>query len=240
MGFLSRVRDILQGNLAGLLDRAEDPAKTVRLVVRDMEKALTAVRAEAARVLADLKDMERLAGRQRKLAADWSEKAEFALSRGREDLARAALVEQRKAQRLVLALGEEQGPLEAQLSGLEHDLVQLEAKLEEARGRERQILKRIDVASAREQARRLTDGPRVGPVFSRFAMLEREADLAEGMVEALALGRPSGRDGSGGGERAGSAHLQLPDGRFSTDFSVDEDAIERELARLRDKLGRAN
>ncbi len=101
MGVFTRLADIVSANLSALLDRAEDPAKTIRLMVQEMEETLVETRASAARLIADSKGLKRRRGQLDAAVADWQRKAELAVGKGREDLARGALAE--KA-RLVEAL----------------------------------------------------------------------------------------------------------------------------------------
>ena len=93
MSIFSRTRDIVAANFADLLDKAEDPAKMIRMIILEMEETLVEVRAGAARTIADQKEMRRQVARLEKLQEGWVEKAELALSKGRDDLAKAALVE---------------------------------------------------------------------------------------------------------------------------------------------------
>src|ERR671929_25019 len=97
MGIFSRTRDIVAANFADLLDKAEDPAKMIRMIILEMEETLVEVRASAARTIADQKEMRRQIARLDRLQESWAEKAELALSKDREDLARGALVEKQKA-----------------------------------------------------------------------------------------------------------------------------------------------
>src|SRR5688572_11500462 len=97
MGIFSRTRDIVAANVADLLDKAEDPAKMIRMIIMEMEETLVEVRASAARTIADQKEMRRHVAKLERLQADWGDKAQLALSKDREDLARAALVEKNKA-----------------------------------------------------------------------------------------------------------------------------------------------
>src|SRR6476469_5596432 len=97
MGIFSRTRDIVAANMAELLDRAEDPARMIRMIILEMEETLVEVRATAARSIADIKELRRAVTRLEELRADWTAKAELALSKDREDLAKAALVERQKA-----------------------------------------------------------------------------------------------------------------------------------------------
>ena len=92
MGIFSRTRDIFAANMTELLDRSEDPAKMIRMIILEMEETLVEVRASAARSIADGKEMRRALGRLDELQSSWTEKAELALSKDREDLAKAALI----------------------------------------------------------------------------------------------------------------------------------------------------
>jgi phage shock protein A len=190
MSIFSRASDIIAANVAELLDRAEDPARLVRLIIGEMEETLAAVRAEAARAIADQKEIRRSLKRAETAAEDWTEKAELALSRGREDLARAALHEKLRARGLAEQLGEELALLDDMLALNEVDILNLEAKLREARARQSAILIRTEGAGQRRRMRELTGGARAHQAFSHFGVLERQADLAEGAAEALALGAP--------------------------------------------------
>lgn len=188
MGMFSRVRDLIQANLTGLLDRVEDPAKTVQLVIRDMEEALAEVRMHTARALADLKDIRRMKASRTRRAGEWLEKAEFALSKDREDLARAALLEKRRAERMASELGDEEAELQQQLQGLEGALAGLEEKLREARRRQLGIVSRKRRAHSEKRARQMADGARLHDALLHIEVSEREADLAEGEAQALSLG----------------------------------------------------
>src|SRR5512138_3971548 len=97
MGIFSRSRDIFAANITELLDRAEDPARMIRMVILEMEETLVEVRASAARQIADIKEMRRAVARLDQIQSDWTAKAELALSKDREDLAKAALIERQKA-----------------------------------------------------------------------------------------------------------------------------------------------
>ena len=91
MGIFSRTRDIIAANFNDLLDKADDPTKMIRMIILEMEETLVEVRASAARTIADQKEMHRHTTKLERLQADWADKAQLALSKDREDLARAAL-----------------------------------------------------------------------------------------------------------------------------------------------------
>ncbi|HMA49329.1 MAG TPA: PspA/IM30 family protein, partial [Magnetospirillaceae bacterium] len=122
MGIFSRTRDIIAANVTDLLDRAEDPAKMIRMIIMEMEETLIEVRASAARTIADQKEMRRHIVKLDKLQESWTEKAELALSKGREDLAKAALVEKGKAADMADHLKDEIGVLDESLQSSETDI----------------------------------------------------------------------------------------------------------------------
>ena len=188
MGIFSRTRDIIAANVTDLLDKAEDPAKMVRMIIMEMEETLIEVRASAARTIADQKEMRRHISKLEKLQAGWTEKAELALSKGREDLAKAALVEKQKAGDMAEQLGEEIGALDDALKASEADINKLQAKLREARVRQNSISARLESAHNRAKMREMHSGVKVDEAFSRFDMLERRVDWAEGRADAAGMG----------------------------------------------------
>lgn len=190
MSIFSRTRDIMAANFAELLDRAEDPGRMIRMIILEMEETLVEVRATAARCIADAKEMRRAMVRLDGLKDGWTEKAELALSKGREDLAKAALVERQKAADMSKGLEEEITVVEDTLKGYEADIAKLQGKLREARARQNSISTRIESAVTRARARELLNGSRTEDAFSRFELLERRADFAEGRAEALGMTGP--------------------------------------------------
>ena len=188
MGIFSRTRDIIAANVADMLDRADDPSKTIRMIILEMEETLVEVRASAARTIADQKEMRRSMAKLDAVKAGWIEKAELALSKGREDLAKAALVEKQKATDLADQLREEVSALDEALATSEADIAKLQGKLREARARQNSIATRLESAHNRERMREMYAGQKVEDAFARFDQLERRADYAEGRADALALG----------------------------------------------------
>ena len=188
MGIFSRTRDIIAANVTDLLDKAEDPAKMIRMIILEMEETLVEVRASAARTIADQKEMRRHIGKLEKLQESWTEKAELALSKDREDLAKAALVERQKAADMVEQLSAEIQVLDDALKASEEDITKLQNKLREARTRQNAIMTRLESANNRVRVREAYAGAKANEAFSRFEMLERRVDFAEGRADALALG----------------------------------------------------
>jgi len=183
----SRARDIFAANMTELLDRAEDPARMVRMIILEMEETLVEIRATAARSIADIKEMRRAVVRLDELSADWTGKAELALSKDREDLAKAALVERQKAAEMADGLRDELSQMEQVLKGYETDIAKLQGKLREARARQNAIAARFESAVARAKAREIMHGSRTADAFAKFDILERRADFAEGRAEALGI-----------------------------------------------------
>ena len=190
MSIFSRTRDIFAANMTELLDRAEDPARMIRMIILEMEETLVEVRASAAKTIADGKDMRRTLMRLEELQTSWTEKAQLALSKDREDLAKAALIERQKAADMAEGLREELKQLDATLKGFEADIAKLQGKLREARQRQNAIAHRLESAVTRAKARELLNGNRTEDAFSRFDVLERRADFAEGRAEALGMTGP--------------------------------------------------
>src|SRR3954471_19350328 len=183
----SRARDIFAANMTDLLDRAEDPARMIRMIILEMEETLVEVRATAARSIADIKEMRRAVGRLDEIQTNWTAKAELALSKDREDLAKAALAERQNAAEMADGLCAEVVELEQVLKGYEADIAKLQAKLREARARQNAIAARFESALTRARAREIMHGSRTLDAFSKFELLERRADFAEGRAEALGI-----------------------------------------------------
>lgn len=219
MGIFSRTRDIIAANFTDLLDRAEDPAKMIRMIIMEMEETLVEVRASAARTIADQKELRRTIAKIEAAQANWAEKAELALSKGREDLAKAALVEKTKLGHMAEQMQDEIAQLDTALAHHEEDIQKLEAKLREARGRQNAVMARLETAQNRARMRNLTVGPRVDDAFARFEILERRVDLAEGRAEVYDLGRTKSLD------------------EEIAELKADEE-VEAELAALKNRLGK--
>jgi phage shock protein A len=190
MSIFSRTRDIIAANVIDLVNRSDDPAKTIRVVILEMEETLVEVRASAARSIADQKEKKRQVAQLAQLQESWTERAELALSKGRDDLARAALMEKEKLTELGEQLDEEIGEIEQELRASEADIAKLQAKLREARVRQNAIATRLESAENRVRMREMYAGSRVDEAFSNFALLERHADLVEGHADSLLLAAP--------------------------------------------------
>jgi phage shock protein A len=189
MGIFSRLSDIVNSNLNAILDRAEDPEKIIRLVIQEMEDTLVEVRSAAVKTVAEKKELERRLGEFRREAQEWERKAELALSKGREDLAKGALGARGKVSEAADAMEAELGRLAEALAKTNDDIGQLQQKLGDAKAREKAIVARQKTASQRLKVRtQLYDG-RLTDAFSRFEQIERSLDVLEGRSEVLEMGR---------------------------------------------------
>lgn len=218
MGIFSRTRDIVAANVTDLLDRAENPEKMIRMIIMEMEETLVEVRASAARTIADQKEMRRTIIKIQQAQTNWQDKAELALSKGRDDLAKSALIEKTKLGQMAEQMSSEIAALDIALGHHEEDILKLEAKLREARTRQSAVLSRLETAQNRARMRKLTVGPKVDEAFARFEMIERRADLAEGRAEVYDLGRTK------------SLEDEILELRTT-------DAVDAELAAMKNRLG---
>jgi phage shock protein A len=190
MGIFTRFSDIVNSNINSILDKAEDPEKIVRLMIQEMEDTLVEVRSAAARSIADKKDLNRKIEALDRETDDWDDKAELAIRKGREDLAKAALIEKSRVASAVDLLKEDYVAVDEGLAKLNEDIARLEAKLEDAKSRQKALLARHKTASSRLAARKRIHDYKIDDAMVRFEAYTRRIDDVEGRVEAYDLGLP--------------------------------------------------
>jgi len=190
MGIFTRFSDIVNSNINAILDKAEDPEKIVRLMIQEMEDTLVEVRSAAARSIADKKDLNRKLEALDRERREWNDKAELAMRKGREDLAKAALVEKSRAAAAVDVLKEDYAAVDEGLAKLNEDIARLEAKLEDAKARQKALLARHKTATSRLAARQKIHDYKIDDAMLRFEAYTRRIDDVEGRVEAFDLGLP--------------------------------------------------
>ena len=190
MGIFTRFSDIVNSNINAILDKAEDPEKIVRLMIQEMEDTLVEVRSAAARSIADKKDLNRKLEALDSELRDWDEKAELAMRKGREDLAKAALVEKSRVQGAVDALKADYVSVDEGLAKLNEDIARLEAKLHDAKARQKALLARHKTANSRLAARKKIHDYKIDDALVRFEQYTRRIDDVEGRIEAYDLGLP--------------------------------------------------
>ncbi|GAC14090.1 phage shock protein PspA [Aliiglaciecola lipolytica] len=189
MGIFSRFTDIVNSNINSLLDKAEDPEKMVRLIIQEMEDTLVEVRSASAKTLANKKDISSQITKLDSEAQDWQAKAELAISKDREDLARAALQEKKKCVEHSESLTKELSLIDEQISKLQGEIGQLQEKLADAKARQKTIIMRQKTVSSRLEVKRTLDSSKVDAAMGRFEQYERKIDDLESQVDAYDLGK---------------------------------------------------
>ena len=222
MGIFSRFSDIVQANINAMLDRAEDPEKMIRMMISEMEETLIEVRSSSARIIADRKTAERKLGRMKTEISEWERKAKLAIEKGREDLARAALLEKQVLNDDVSVVEQDLSVLDDNLSKLDQEISQLQGKLQDAKAKEKTLKMRQQTTSARIKARRQTERASVEDAFAKFEQFERRMDHYESELEAMDLGKD-----------ASSLQQQFAD-------LENDDKINAELERLKSGINKAD
>ena len=224
MGIFSRLADIVNSNLNAMLATAEDPEKIIRLIIQEMEDTLVEVRSSAVRTIAERRELERRVEALKREEDDWDRKAALALARGREDLARGALLAKQHRAQARTNLEQQVAQLAGGLAQQNDDIAKLQAKLADAKKREQSLAARRTTAVNRVKVREKLHDDRINDAFFRFEQAERSLDQMEGRVEAYDLGRAPGRVPT----------LEEEIAALEADQSVDA-----ELAALKARLGHA-
>ncbi len=189
MTIFSRLTDIVQSNINALLDKAEDPEKMIRLMIQEMEDTLVEVRSTAVKAIADKKEIHKRLEKLDGAALDWQEKAEYALRKDREDLAKGALIAKNKLSEQAAALRQELSGVDQAIEKYNGDLGQLQSKLDEAKGKKKGIEIRMNTAKKRVKIRQTLHDGRVDDAMERYSGLERRIDELEADAEVYDLGK---------------------------------------------------
>ncbi len=220
MGIFSRMGDIINSNLNAMIDKAENPEKIARLIIQEMEDTLVEVRTDAARNIAERKELSRKSDSYREKAGEWAAKAELALSKEREDLARGALQAKQQAEKMADVVEKEISILDDAVAKADGDLNKLQSKLDEAKAKHKALMMRTGVAKGQIRMRTVINDNKVEDALARYERMERKVDELEAHVEAFDLGS--------GGDSLESQFAQLEA----------DDVIEEELAALKASMSK--
>ncbi|MCH8538024.1 MAG: phage shock protein PspA [Alkalimonas sp.] len=194
MGIFSRFTDIVNSNLNALLDKAEDPEKMVRLIIQEMEDTLVEVRSSSAKTIAEKKELQRVMNRLNDEVNDWQSKAELALSKERDDLARSALIEREKAAEQVSVVHDEIVLLDDHISKLQNEVAQLQEKLADAKARQKSMLMRQKTVASRLDVKKTLHSDKLNDAMHKFERYEQKIDSMEAQVESYDLGKKTLKD----------------------------------------------
>jgi phage shock protein A len=217
MGVFSRLSDIINSNINAMLDKAEDPEKIARLIIQEMEDCLVEVRSAAARSMADKKEYERDITQLEQTRLDWTAKAELAVEKGREDLARGALSAKQRAEREIDGRREALKAIEEVSIRRQEDLEKLQAKLDEAKTKHRALVVRREAAEQRIAMRSRIEVNKVDEAMRRYGQIERKVDEMEAYADLINVG-----------DRSLEAQFQE---------LAAEESIEKELAEIKRRRG---
>ncbi|MFT5321919.1 MAG: phage shock protein A [Pseudohongiellaceae bacterium] len=188
MGIFSRLSDIINSNINSLLDKAEDPEKMIRMVIQEMEETLVEVRSTSARIIADKKELLRRNSKLEKQVDDWQQKAELALSKSRDDLAKAALLEKSAVSDVIVLVQEDMKKLDDSLNKLSSEIEQLQTKLNDVRTRQKALLMRHTATRSRHAVSNKLHNSSIDEAINKFDHYEKKIEVMEGEIEANEIG----------------------------------------------------
>jgi phage shock protein A len=218
MSIFSRLSDIINSNISALLDKAENPEKMIRMVIQEMEETLVEVRSCTAKIIADKKSLTRRAEQLKNQASDWEAKAELALSKGREDLAKAALLEKSNINTGIEVTEKDSAKLDETLDKLSVEIEQLQAKLNDARARQKTIVMRTKATRSRVDVNRHLNSYTIDNAMDKFEYYEKKIDQMEGQMD--------------------SASIEQRGLQSEFDELEKSDSIDKELQAMKDKLNK--
>ncbi|MFC1235826.1 phage shock protein PspA [Vibrio sp. F74] len=220
MGIFSRFADIINSNVSSLLDKAEDPEKMIRLILQEMEDTLVEVRTNSAKAIADKKELFRRVSSMESHIEEWQNKATLALTKSREDLARAALIEKQKLIEIVKSLHHEQTLVEDTIDKLTGEISKLETKINETRAKQQALVIRREAAGSRRDVQKHLHTSRTNEAFSKFEQYERKIDQLEAEADTYEM----------------SGKAKSLDQEFAELQATDE--IEKELQKLKEQMNK--
>ena len=187
MGMFSRMSDIVQANINSMLDKAEDPEKVIRLIIQEMEETLVEIRSVAAKNLGEQKHIDRKVSQLQKQAQMWQSKAKLAVDKDRDDLARAALNEKHQADAKVAEAEKGKQQLDELIATIQDDTARLQAKLSEARSKQKSLAARKQSSTVRLHAKQVANSDAVTNAVERFEQYEHRVETLEAQVDAFEI-----------------------------------------------------
>ena len=184
MGMFSRFTDIINANINAMLDKAEEPEKMIKLIINEMEETLVEVRSSAAKYIAEKKTIMRNIRDMENRVTNWHTKAELALTKGREDLAKSALVEKQTCTQKLAEFNEELVQIDEHLIAVQQDSQRLQDKLTEAKRKQEAFALRQQSAEVRLKVREKAAIHNIDEAINKFERYQQKIDRVEAEVEA--------------------------------------------------------
>ena len=214
MSIFKRIKDIVNSNINSLLDKAEDPEKMLKLMIGEMDEAIIKVKSDTAAKMANLKSVEKKVEEAEKAVSRWQERAELAIDKGSDEMAKEAIRERKVAEEILDSLRNDKAVLEKEVEEGKKELETLSSKLEEAKERLRTIPLKKEVVKTKEEKTKPTPRPN-----TRFEELENRINRLEAYREL-------------------SKKTQEPKKEEKTaEEKLEELEIENEIARIKSEKG---
>ena len=222
MGIFNRVNDIIQANIVAMLDKAEDSEKLLNLMLTEMQEALNECRSTAAALLCEEKNIKRQISNKQQALTNWQLKAEHAIAKNRDDLAKSALAEKHTVEKNIERLQTQLETLQQSIVKITEDCERLQQKMTQAKAKQAQLVKRENVVEAKAKINTQLQSDKVATALSRFEQIERRVESVESQVEAYELT-----------DTASNTAMQI-------ESLVKNEKIDAELASLKASLNTAN
>jgi phage shock protein A len=222
MGIFNRVNDVIQANIVAMLDKAEDSEKLLNLMLTEMQEALNECRSTAAALLCEEKNIKRQVSNKQQALTNWQLKAEHAIAKNRDDLAKSALAEKHNVEKNIECLQTQLETLQQSIVKITEDCERLQQKMTQAKAKQAQLVKRENVVEARAKINTQLQSDKVATALSRFEQIERRVESVESQVEAYELT-----------DTASNTAMQI-------ESLVKNEKIDEELASLKASLNTAD
>ena len=222
MGIFNRVNDVIQANIVAMLDKAEDSEKLLNLMLTEMQEALNECRSTAAALLCEEKNIKRQISNKQQALTNWQLKAEHAIAKNRDDLAKSALAEKHNVEISIECLQTQLETLQQSIVKITEDCERLQQKMTQAKAKQAQLVKRENVVEAKAKINTQLQSDKVATALSRFEQIERRVESVESQVEAYELT-----------DTASNTAMQI-------ESLVKNEKIDAELASLKASLNTAN